>query len=313
MPVKMRNYTVSFTVNVCLTDIAFVEKTVSHILHSLNYPFMERLVAVDTSQPTGGFTSRSRGDTTQLYAILDRLLQKRIIDRIDEIPWDANHQQAIFHKYFHQNEVDARCISGTAVYQYLFALEQCRSDYVLHVDSDMLFHCHPQRSWIDQGVQLMQANSKVVIATPSHPPRAENLSEFIIGKPLQKKPNSLWHVAEGVSSRYFLWDRQRIEEHILPLIQNKPSERLEETLTHTLKTRGYFRYSMNTLDTWVIHPKPHNENFINHLDDLIWGVENGIYPFRRGGRHAWDLSTYNRYIYPWVRKIRRARANRKIL
>ena len=294
--------TVSLTINACLTDSPFLEKALRHIFRSLNYPFTERLIAVDKSMPEGGFLKRERDNEVRLMQILERLQSENLFDRIDEVPWSQESQTHIFQKYFNQQNVDPRCSHGTAVYQYLFALNQCKSDYILHVDSDVLFSLCNGPTWIQEGIDWMQENPDVIFVTPMHPPKAETILEFLLGKPLNRVKQK-WIFSQVVSTRYFLADRVRMEERLLPLIQKDASERLEQSFNRTLKAKKLFKSTLNTLDSWVIHPKPHNRNYINHLDTLIWAAENHTYPFRRYGKYPWNLYTYTLHIRQWIRAV----------
>jgi hypothetical protein len=294
---------------VCLTDSPYLEKTLRHIFRSLKYPFKERLIALDKSEPQGGFRRRDRDDETRLTQILQKLHAEKLFDRIDEIPWTEENQKTIFRKFFNQENLDPRCIHGTAVYQYLYALDQCQGDYILHVDSDMLFSMPEDAYWIDEGIRLMSEKSDVVFVTPIHPPKAETFLEYLLGRPLQRNQQR-WILGQTVSTRYFLVDRRRMETKLLPFLKGDETERLEQSFIRTLKAKGFFKGTLNSMDTWVIHPKPHNENYVNHLDTLIWAVENHIYPFRRLGRYPWDLSTYSHHLWPWLRAARKAKKSR---
>ena len=297
---------VSLTTNACLTDSPFLEKALRHIVRSLDYSFVERLIALDKSLPQGGFKKRERDDEARLMQIMEKLLADNLFDRIDEVPWTEENQSHIFRKYFNQTDVESRCAHGTAVYQYLFAMDQCKGDYILHVDSDILFTLSRGSSWINEGIQLMRDKPEVIFVTPIHPPKAQTVLEFLLGKPLHRKQER-WIFSQTASTRYFLADRKRMEEKLLPLIAADFAERLEESFNRTLKAKGLFKGTFNSSDMWVIHPKPHNKNYINHLDTLIWAVENHVYPFRRPGRYPWNLYTYTRHLRPWLRAARRAR------
>ena len=89
----------------------------------------------------------------------------------------------------------------------------------------------------------------------------------------------------------------------LPLIQEKPGEPLENSLTHTFKERGYERWNLTGYNYWAIHPWRHDENYIHYLDELIWAVEHNVYPFRRSG-YQWDMRTEGELINEWLKVLR---------
>lgn len=277
------------------------------MLRAMNYSFVERLIAYDAGQPEGKYLYRDEGEDIQMRAIFKRLLADGVIDRVDEVPWGDSTQQNVLEKYFHRVDGGFKDFWGSPIYQYLYALERCTGEYLLHVDSDMLFHCNPAHSWIDESIEMMRQNPNVVIATPSGgPPQANNWLERVRGRPAKSKPKPRWFRAATMSTRYFLLDKKRFEQHVIPLVQQKSAEPLEDSITHTLNLKGFHRWTMSGRDNWAIHPLTHDDNFVRNLSDLIWAVENAVYPFKRKG-DRWDMLTEGVNINTWLRAIRRAR------
>ena len=150
----------------------------------------------------------------------------------------------------------------------------------------------------------MQQTPHVIVATPQGgPPQARNWLERRLGISFEGKPATAWHRASFTSTRYFLMDVSRFRA-CLPLQQIKPGEPLENSLSHTFTQKGYQRWSMNGYTHWAIHPWRHDENYVRHLDDLIWAVENGVYPFRRTG-FKWDMRTEGEHINEWLAVLRK--------
>lgn len=295
---------ISFTVNTCITDTPFLEQTLRHVFRTLNFPFSERLVAYDSGNPMGKYDNRRRGDPSQLLAIFDRLLNDGLIDRVDTIPWDDDSQNLVMRRYFGRDDVSIKDFSGAPIYQYLYALDQCKDDYVFHMDSDMLFHSSPGKSWLELGVELLQREPKVLFATcRGGPPQARNRLERLLNRPVGGKPASPWAKAETLSTRYFLMDVKRFHECLVPIVPSRQGEPLEDSITHTLKLRGLERWTTTGTDNWSIHPWKHDVNYVAHLDDLIWAVEEGLYPFKRTG-HRWDMRTEGKLIEEWLAVLR---------
>ena len=296
--------TVSFTVNVCNSDAPFLEPTLRHMVPTLGYPFMERLVAYDPGSQEGKYANRIQGSQNAIEAILQRLLDDKVIDRVDIIPWTDDEQQRILRTYFGSDTIDLKDFSGAPIYQYLYALDCCNGDYVFHADSDMLFHRTGQGSWIAEGIALMQQEPRVIVTCPrAGPPQARNWIEKLTGRSFEPVPEQKWRRVDFTSTRYFLMDLAKFKS-CLPLVQAKPGEPLENSLTHTFKQRDYAQWNLTTLDHWTIHPWRHDENYVRYLDDLIWAVENGIYPFRRTG-FKWDMRTEGKHINEWLAVLRK--------
>lgn len=298
------NPTVSFTVNVCNSDAPFLAPTLRHMMRQLNYPFAERIATYDPGRQTGKYAERIQGSQTAVERILDSLLHEKVIDRVDVVPWTEAEQRRILLKYFGNENIDLKDFSGAPIYQYLYALDACTGDYLFHVDSDMLFHRQGEDSWIDAGIALLRSKPQAIVATPQGgPPQARNWLERLTGISFEPAPREAWHPAEFISTRKFLMDARRFRD-CLPLVQSRPGEPLENSLTHTCRMRGLQRWSMNGYAHWTIHPWRHDENYVRHLDDLIWAVEHGVYPFRRTG-FKWDMRTEGEHIEEWLAVLRK--------
>ena len=300
---------VSYTVNVCNSDAPFLEPTIRHMIRALNFPFTEKLVAYDPGRQEGKYVERIQGKQQEIEQILQRLLNDGVIDRVDIIPWDDNEQNRILNKYFGSSEIDLKDFMGAPIYQYLYALDRCIGDYVFHTDSDMLFYRSGEGSWIKDGVDFFKQEPQVIFTTPrGGPPQARNWYERLLGRSFEPKFKTLWRGVNFTSTRYFLLDMTKFQA-CLPLVQSKTGEPLENSITHTIKIKGYERWSLTGYDYWAIHPWSHDENYIRYLPDLIWAVENNVYPFYRTG-YQWDMRTEGKCINEWLKVLRaHGRAN----
>lgn len=296
--------TVSFSVNVCNSDAPYLERTLRHMMRQLNFPFIERIATYDPGRQEGKYTERIQGTQNEVERILQRLLDEKVIDRMDVVPWTEAEQRRILMKYFGDENVDLKDFSGAPIYQYLYAMDACSGDYLFHVDSDMLFYRQGERSWIYDGLDLLRRENSAIVATPQGgPPQARNRLEKLTGMSFEPKPKAQWHRTEFISTRKFLMDVSRFHA-CLPLQQGKPGEPLENSLSHTCKLKGFQRWSMNGYVHWSIHPWRHDENYVRYLDHLIWAVENGVYPFKRTG-FKWDMRTEGEHINEWLAVLRK--------
>jgi hypothetical protein len=226
-----------------------------------------------------------------------------LIDRVDTIPWDEQNQAIL--KIFREG----RCAQGFRRCAHLPIPVRARPmhrHYVFHMVRTC-FHTSPGTSWITKGIELLQRERNVLFATcRGGPPQARNRLERLLKRPIGKKPSNYWIEADTLSTRYFLMDRARFYESLLPIVQSRPSEPLEDSITHTLKLRGLERWTTTGTENWSIHPWKHDDNYVEHLDDLIWAVEKGIYPFVRTG-YRWDMRTEGEHINEWLNAIAIAR------
>jgi len=293
---------VTFTVNACITDAPFLEKTLRHVFRSLDFHFCERLIAYDPGNPGGKYRDRGRGDRRQLLAIFERLIADGLIDRVDTVPWDEESQKQVTRRFFGHEDISPTDMDGAPIYQYLYAIDRCIGDYVFHMDSDMLFHTGASKSWLTDGIEMLESEPQVVFATCGSPPKARTWLERVLKRPLRKRMPNGWYAADSFSTRYFLMDTKRFKDQLIPLVPARRGEMLEKTIFNTLIVRGLERRVNSCVDNWAIHPRTHDENYVRYLDELIWAVEHGVYPFVRPG-FCWNLHTEGREIQPWLEAI----------
>ena len=253
-----------------------------------------------------------RGTASSLLELLEKLVSEGVLDRIELVPWDENTRRKVMKKYFGDPDVSPRCPSGTAVYQYLCGLECCSGDYLLHLDGDVIFYCSKAGAWIDEAIEFLQKREPAVLAcAPAGPPRTRSLLASLTSKPERNVvPRTRWRQSVGVSTRDFLMDRRKMED-LLPLLRSAESEALEHSLSHTFEATGAERWHMQGSDCFTVHLWRRTRQFYRHRDELIWAVENGVYPYWRTS-HPWDLRTDRLRILPWIWAIRRERLRRRI-
>jgi hypothetical protein len=241
------------------------------------------------------------GDVAELDRQLARILADGLADDIDDVDWSDTAVQDVMSVAFADPSASPRANDGSAVYQYLWALQTAQCPYVLHFDDDMLVHCEDGGAWIREGIQIMRREPRVAIVTPEGGPlMAQRPREWILGRRHAERatPEARWHTSSDVSTRYFLTDRDRLVNEVFPLLTAAHDVPLEVALTRTMRERGFERRSRNDPRTWAVHPRRHNRNHLRYLADLIGIVEQGRYPYRRTG-HRWDLRTEGRHFIPW--------------
>jgi hypothetical protein len=300
---------VDLTVNVYAGDAPFFEATYRHLVRQLDYSFRTRRIAVDRGQPHGRFVGAAEPE----HAIdnqLSRLLADQVVDVVENVDWSVDTIARVMTRYYGNPTAPTHCEHGTPIFQYLWAVDQCDADYVLHYDSDILVHFEDGGAWIDESVAVMRANPKLLGTTQeAGPPRAITPMDWIFGyRP--RTPANRWQRGQGFpfSTRYFLIDRARFLDDLSPL-RSTSGQRLEDAVTQTMRERGLELWVLADDRNWAIHPETHNANHTRYLIDLIRMVEAGRQPFRRTG-NRWDIRTGRRFV-PWRIAIERDRLLRR--
>jgi hypothetical protein len=299
---------VELSVNAYVGDLPFLDQTYRHLSRQLSSaPLRRRRIVVDRRPASGRFSGEF--STTEFDRVLDRLLSDGVVDDIDEVDWSVAEVERIADKYFGDPNVVPVAEGGSAIHQYLWAIDTAQSELVLHFDSDMLLHDPNKGMWVSEAIAFQREHSHVAVTTPQGgPPRAESIRDLVFGSRRRVKTTG-WERSEGVSTRVFLLDRERLCQ-ALPLSPLIPGEPLERTLTASLHAAGFSRWNRNDDDAWAIHPRRHNRNHVDNLQGLISLVELGHCPYRRTG-YRWDIRTEGRHFLPWRIALARERLRRR--
>ena len=289
-------HSVSFTTNVCVADVEFAEQTIRHMIRSLNYPFKEKHIVIDTGALSGKYLARPAGQVERLRERMNVLLEDGTVDALFEIPWDESTEVLIRNHYLKNTQGSLRDRDGAPIFQYLYALYQCSGDYILHADSDMLFFSGSrQRHWIDEAIDLMESRPEVVSATQVNgPPRAENVLERLLKRKLPPMRKREWAKPRIISTRCFLMHAQRLHDGLIPLMEGESGQPLEDMFSFTAEQRGFTWLSLcsdDPRDPWWLHPMRRDDTFAKNVDTIIRMVEAGAYPIKRWGER------YNLYTY----------------
>ena len=130
---------VSLLIRAAALEWRTLDKQIRHLVLQLETPraFCERVVVLDTL--TTGFTrSYDVPDITEARATLDRLVLDGTIDRVVEPPTDTDSISALHHRWFDKSVPVTHSVNGAPVTSALTGFEVCTSDYILHVDDDLL-------------------------------------------------------------------------------------------------------------------------------------------------------------------------------
>ncbi|HLO85501.1 MAG TPA: hypothetical protein VK203_10935 [Nostocaceae cyanobacterium] len=295
----MTNTSCSLWIFVARPDTSFILQTIPHLVKVNNFPFEERVLAVDTASLTGDKIYRPLiGTMEELRECTDRLLQAGVVDRVVDINYDATYHNQMYRKHFGRTIRFTHNYKGYPILGSIFGIEECKSDYVLHFDSDMLMYQSRNFNWIKEGIDLMERNSQMMFIRP------------MAGPPTDKKKSEPFEVFKIFSSRVYLINRERYNKFLpLPIIWhsyrqnwiNYLPNQLKTTLsnltgkgkldsweimvTRKLEKTDYYRANLTNPNAWTLHPKDRSPAFIQALPEIIARIETGDFPSQQAGNY----------------------------
>lgn len=302
----MQTHNCSLSINVSRSDIPFMMQTIPHLVKSCQFNFVERVLFIETAQPSSLFRHRPGiGSFEQLKECCQKLVNMGVIDRLVELDYAKPIRKKLYQKYFDRLLWETHNYRGAPIYGYMFALEFIRGDYVLHFDSDMLLHQKLDFNWIDEGIKLFKEHPDILFVCPLSGPPTSDGSLKQRGVPYQLDPQGFYRF-KTFSSRKFLVDRNKLEQ-FLPLkpewvslrrriasIFNRKSaiQNWEIMVSSRLEKTKYIRADLSSPQAWTLHPPDHGATFIQSLPHVIENIERGKYPIEQVGDYDLRLNDW---------------------
>lgn len=292
---------------VARTDIAFMMHTLPHLVKMSNFPFEEKVIAIDTAPLSGEKMNRPGiGTMEELRSCVHKLLEMGVVDRVVDFNYDPQYRKQVYQKHFGSPINNTHNYKGYPILGSIFKIEDCKSDYVLHFDSDMMMYQKPDYSWVKEAMILMQSHPNLMFARPLAGPPLEN------GVLDQKIPKVFhrdgFYQFNTFGSRLYLVNRKRFDQMLpIPVIWRPYNQKWLNKLPVSFKTflniwtgvgklaswevmiskrlqqMEYNRATLTSPNAWTLHPIDRSPAFIKALPNIIKRVENGDYPAGQAG------------------------------
>ncbi|WP_083523408.1 glycosyltransferase [Methanofollis ethanolicus] len=133
------NHSVSLLIRAGAMEWETIDLQIRHIVSQLEGPqtFLEKIVVTDNY--TGPFARQySQANLMDFKRKLDRLVAEGIIDMVVTAPEDPSIIEDTNIRWFNVSSANPRSRNGQPTFMALFGFEQCRGDYILHMDSDCI-------------------------------------------------------------------------------------------------------------------------------------------------------------------------------
>jgi hypothetical protein len=297
-------FTCTMSISVSRPDVNFMMHTIPHLVRMCNYPFSERVLVIDTAPLPARYRSDSSIATMeQLRDCCAQLVADGVVDRLADIDYSEAFRRRVYKKHFGRRlrqTSDYR--GGGPLLGYVFAIEDARSGYFLHFDSDMLLYQAKGYSWLAEALSMIQSHPDLLLLAPRPGPPG------VDGR-LQQRGSEYIHDPRGffrfkhVTSRRFLMDRRRFEsllplkplyvswkQRIRALLTDRSMLRhWEHMVTYRMAQTNFVRADLDSPHAWTLHTPYHGAAFLEALPSIIKKVESGWYPPEQAGDYDLQL------------------------
>ncbi|GJQ28712.1 MAG: hypothetical protein HBSAPP03_05960 [Phycisphaerae bacterium] len=130
---------ISLLIKSCAMEAPTLERQVRHLVTQLEGPrvFCERVLVID-SRSDGFVRQHAPADMGGIVREAERLRSIGLIDRVLMSPGPGPEARRVLSEWFRINSEHTHSAKGAPLVAPLWALEQCKGEYVLQVDSDAL-------------------------------------------------------------------------------------------------------------------------------------------------------------------------------
>ncbi len=264
---------VSLLIKTCSQDVRTIEQNIKHIVRQLCIPDLFHEVAVSVDSKENGFLREfnSTGKQADLIAILNRLKDEQVIDRL--ILFDETCSAEINKRWFNLDSLLSHSEKNAPVASQLYAFEQLTGDYILQLDSDVIISRRDTRhSFLNDMLAELKKNDKVV-----------SVGFNICQQEHQINPYTGFEGGGFVPEvRFGLFDRKRL--FALRPFYNEINEKGELKLSWfralhiTQKEKGFCSLRGGNPGSFYIHPQNYRKTDPDSWMTILDRAEQGFVP-----------------------------------
>ncbi len=318
---------------------------VRHAVHTLPHQLevwggqVDRVVlTVDTKQSANGrYGGEAYEDSRgRLFAQLEAMAGAAANIEIVEVDYAPAALEAVRQRYFASSAaIPEKAFDGGPFHAYFYGLLQSRADYVVHMDSDMLFGGGSQ-SWLEEAIGWLQRSPDALFAGPlPGPPRSDGTLPDLhrsfpglecVALPLRLDADYPAYRFASVSTRIFALDQRRFDTAVgaLDLVRPNFKRRLRAWLFHQSplsmpaeevisaammqKRLGRIDFLGSGAGMYSLHPPFRSEKFYRELPNLIGRIVAGAIPDAQRGDY--DI---NSSMFDWTEALRQKTTGRRLI
>jgi len=285
----------ALVINVSRGDVPTLNRTLPHLLTTHKFSFAETIVVVD-GLPAQGRIARTyrQYSLEQLLDALRSVKSQGYEFRQVFVDYSPEVIHRTMYSWFGTAEVTIRCAGGTPIYAFLYALDQAKSDYRLHLDSDMIIYDPGPSSWVDAAINILQTHREVMFVNQHFGPTDDD-ERFALKK------------TQEFSTRCFLFSMSKLRDGFLPVTPEKhpifkriayrlerrsPYLALEQMIAAHLRVAKMYRCDLDASHGFNVHACD-KQIFTSHrAENIIRRIEAGDVPDEQMGKDNLESSAY---------------------
>jgi hypothetical protein len=152
-PRSARNFSITFSLLAVPSEANTVASAVTALISSFDYECDVRQVVVDNDPARNN-------DLSAIVSVLEQLVLDGTLTTYAFVDYSRQYTfggKSVYHRIFGRQEGPQHDLRGKGYLSYLFEIDTCKTDYLLHFDSDIRVYTSHQRSPVLDLVSLLRA------------------------------------------------------------------------------------------------------------------------------------------------------------
>ena len=286
-----------------VTDLSFLQFTIPHQVKQCKVNG-RKVLRIDTSPVSGYYKNhRELAKLSELKDLGKNFLNEGLIDEVLQIEYTKEFVNEAYRRHFGKEFPETHCFRGYPYYGSILPFESSDSEYIAHLDSDMLIYREEGLDWIKEAIQIMEENQDIICCLPlSGPPLSDGqLNQGATEYKFDKKRGI--YLFKNFTSRIFVMNTARFSS-LLPMKINWLSWReiiksklrgngkmlcWEVSVTSAIEKSTFYRADLANKFAWSLHPTERGERFNSLIPQLISQIESGWFPKEQAGHYDLNL------------------------
>ena len=267
-------------------------------------------VILDASKPSGVLGEKlPQSELSQVIEVLKEIKTQHSFE-MDVFSPDPNEVLKLSKIHFGRSYRETHCFRGYPIHGSIHQFHKCNSDYILHMDCDMLFYEKKEFSWLESAVNMMKENKDILCVLPrgGPPTRDRSLNQGTTKYRVDDKRGL--YLFKNFTSRHYLIHRKRFLK-LLPMeplwlswrepikskfLGNGKMLCWESIVEKALNKSNLWRADLMTDKAWSIHPGVRCEKFTNLIPEIVNQIKIGKYPKQQAGYFDLLLNSWENFI-----------------
>ena len=267
-------------------------------------------LVVDTKEPTGVLSKSINQSGFQLLQDLLEDLAQKYGFTLMLTEYEKQQIRSQNKLQFNYPYRETHCFRGYPIYGSFKQFLGTDSEYILHLDCDMIFYESPGFSWIREGIRIMEENKDILCVLPKGgPPTKDGTLHQGTTEYQADKKRDLF-LFKNFTSRHYLIHKERFMS-LLPLKPEWLSWRepiksrlfgngkmlcWETMVEKALGNSDLWRADLMSDQAWSLHPGDRSEKFYNLLPGIIESINRNEFPAEQRGHFDLRLQAWEQYL-----------------